>query len=123
MSHARLVTERLLDRAHYAGFRWRDLTERRAEAVRLLRSGGPEAADTPERVEQFRSREAAKRIAFARAGVTEALFRERRIGPTLDLDDFAPNDAARAAGLPVGRIGELDGRGALAEGFATGFLI
>ena len=99
------------------------MAERRAEAVRLLKQGGPELADSPERVQRWRLREEAKRVAYARAGVTEAFFRERRIGPTLDLDDFAPNDAARLAGRSVGRLVEIDRRGTALEGFATGFLI
>ena len=123
MKAALRANERQLDRAHYAGLRWRDMQERRAEAVRLLKQGGPELADSPERVQRWRLREEAKRVAYARAGVTEAFFRERRIGPTLDLDDFAPNDAARLAGKCVGRIVELSRHGVAVEGFATGFLI
>jgi len=123
MQSARQVTERQIERAHYAGLRWRDMQERRAEAVRLLKQGGPELADSPERVQRWRLREEAKRVAYARAGVTDAFFRERRIGPTLDLDDFAPNDAARLAGSSVGRIVQIDGRGSVIDGFATGFLI
>src|SRR5262245_7009004 len=123
MSQADLVKTRRIDRAHAAGERWRGLLDRRAEAVARLRRGGPEFADTPRRVEIFRAREAAKRLAFARAGITEQFFTERRIGPTLDLDDFPPNEPARLAGIPVGRIVELDDRGAARDGFATGFLI
>jgi endonuclease G len=62
-------------------------------------------------------------LAFARAGVTEGFFAERRIGPTLDLDETPPNEAGRLAGIPVGRIVELDTRGQPSDGFATGFLI
>jgi endonuclease G len=123
MLHADLVRTRQLERAHRAGERWQALTERRAETVRLLRSGGPERADSPERVARFHAREDAKRLAFARAGVTESFFTERRIGPTLDLDDFPPNEPARLAGMPVGRIVALDRQSAIQEGFATGFLI
>lgn len=123
MTQADEVRRRQLDRAHAAGQRWRGLVGRRAETVRLLKLGGPQLADSPARVERYFAREAAKNLAFARAGVTEVFFRERRIGPTLDLDDFPPNDSARIAGTPVGRIVELDDRGAAREGFATGFLI
>jgi endonuclease G len=55
--------------------------------------------------------------------VTESFFTERRIGPTLDLDDSPPNEPARLAGVPVGRIVELDARGTIRSGFATGFLV
>jgi endonuclease G, mitochondrial len=123
MAHADNVRQRQLDRAHAAGERWRELTDRRAETVRLLKMGGPQQADSPARVERYLAREAAKRMAYARAGVTEAFFAERRIGPTLDLDDYPPNEAARFAGTPVGRIVELDDRGTVRDGFATGFLI
>ena len=123
MRRADEVRQRQIDRAQAAGRRWRDLRERRAETVRRLSMGGPELADSPDRVERYRAREATKRIAYAQAGVTEAFFRERRIGPTLDLDDFPPNEPARIAGTPVGRIVELDGRGGVRDGFATGFLI
>lgn len=123
MAHADEVRQRQLDRAHAAGKRWRELTERRAETVRLLKLGGPELADSPARVERYLARESAKRMAYARAGVTEAFFSERRIGPTLDLDDYPPNETARIAGTPVGRIVELDDRGGVTDGFATGFLI
>ena len=123
MQSALRVTERQIERAHYAGLRWRDMQERRAEAVRLLKRGGPELADSPERVRCWRLREEAKSVAYARAGVTDAFFRERRIGPTLDLDDFPPNDAAQLAGKSVGRIVQIDRRGSAIDGFATGFLI
>ena len=96
---------------------------RRAETVRLLKVGGPERADSPERVQLFRAREEAKQLAYAKAGVTESFFSERRIGPTLDLDDTPPNEAARLAGVPVGRIVQLNGAGREPDGFATGFLI
>src|SRR6266478_3665498 len=119
MAHADNVRQRQLDRAHAAGERWRELTDRRAETVRLLKMGGPQQADSPARVERYLAREAAKRMAYARAGVTEAFFAERRIGPTLDLDDYPPNEAARFAGTPVGRIVELDDRGTVRDGFAT----
>jgi endonuclease G len=117
------LTERWLERAAAAGRRWQDLSARRAETVRRLKAGGPAAAESPERVERYRRREAEKRIAMLRAGVTETAFTERRIGPTLDLDDNAPTDAALTAGHPVGRIVVLDDRNRVREGFATGFLL
>ncbi len=123
MQSRQRVTQRQIERAQYAGSRWRDMAERRAEVVRKLKAGGPEAADTPDRVQRWRAREEAKRIAYARAGVTSACFRERRVGPTLDLDEFAPNEAAQLAGRSVGRIVAVDGRGNVIDGFATGFLI
>lgn len=118
-----VVRERQLQRAAKAGERWQGLLARRAETVKLLKLGGPERADSPERVQLYRAREEAKQLAYARAGVTESFFAERRIGPTLDLDDTPPNDAARLAGVPVGRIVQLAGSGGQPEGFATGFLI
>ena len=123
MPYRQDVKERQLLKATRAGERWRGLLDRRAEAVRKLAIGGPEAADSPERVRIYRMREEAKRLTFARAGVTEARFTERRIGPTLDLDDAPPNELARIAGIPVGRIVQLNGAGREPEGFATGFLI
>src|SRR5262245_54987965 len=101
MMHAREVKEREIQRAHDAGKRWYRQRDRPEGTVRRLRIGGPEYADTPERVERFRLREANKRLAYARAGITEAALLERRIGPTLDLDDYPPNEAARVAGAPV----------------------
>ena len=65
MKAAIRANARQLDRAHYAGLRWRDMQERRAEAVRLLKQGGPELADSPERVQRWRLREEAKRVAYA----------------------------------------------------------
>jgi endonuclease G len=105
------------------GERWQSLATRREEAVRRIKALGPGAADTPDRVQQYNEREAAKSLAFMRAGVTESFFTERRIGPTLDLDDSPPNEPARLAGVPVGRIVELDASGKARTGFATGFLI
>src|SRR5262245_18902059 len=123
MPHATTVQQRLLNRAYAAGQRWRSLTDRRAETVRRLRLGGPLAADAPARVQSFLARESAKSLAFARAGVTASFFGERRIGPTLDLDNTPPNEAARLAGVPVGRIVDVDASGNARDGFATGFLI
>jgi endonuclease G, mitochondrial len=123
MAYRQDVRERQRNRATKAGERWRGLLARRAEVVRKLAIGGPEAADTPERVKLYRAREEAKQLTYARAGVTESRFTERRIGPTLDLDDAPPNELARIAGIPVGRIVQLSAAGREPEGFATGFLV
>jgi len=123
MIRASDVRERKLERAYAAGERWQRLATRREEAVRRIKALGPGAADTPDRVQQYNEREAAKALAYLRAGVTESFFTERRIGPTLDLDDSPPNEPARLAGVPVGRIVELDASGKARSGFATGFLI
>ncbi|HTK29129.1 MAG TPA: DNA/RNA non-specific endonuclease [Vicinamibacterales bacterium] len=123
MAHQRIVRQRQLARASAAGARWQSLLERRAGTVRRLRAGGPTSADRPDRVEQYRAREAAKQLAFARAGVAASYFNERKIGPTLDLDDYPPDEAARIAGLPVGRIVDVGDGGEAVDGFATGFLI
>ena len=119
MAYRRAVRQRQLERATKAGERWRGLLARRAETVRLLRIGGPERADSPERVQLYHPREEAKRLAYARAGVTESFFSERRICPTLDLDDTPPNEAGRLAGVPVGPIVQLNIAGET-DGFATG---
>ena len=123
MAHRQVVEERKIEYALRAGRRWENSLQKRAQTVRLLNRGGPEMADTPERVRQFRERERNKELAYARAGVTESFFTERKIGPTLDLDDAPPSEAGRAAGVAVGRIVELDADGAPLEGIATGFLI
>ena len=123
MPRASEIKQRQRERAIEAGSRWRAGQERRAVTLRRLRTGGPEAAESPGRVAKYLAREAAKTVAYAAAGVTTAAFVERRVGSTLDLDDAPPNDAARIAGVPVGRIVELDDRGGAGEGFATGFLI
>lgn len=123
MPYMQAVKERQLLRATRAGERWQGLLARREEAVRKLAIGGPEAADSPERVRLYRMREEEKRLTLARAGVTESRLTERRIGPTLDLDDAPPNELARIAGIPVGRIVQLNAAGRQPAGFATGFLI
>ena len=123
MAHADEVKRRQLRNALAAGGRWQACTGQRAETARLLALGGPRLADTPERVDKYIARESAKRLAYVRAGVAPEFFTERRIGDTLDLDESPPNDAARIAGIPVGRIVELDGAGVARDGIATGFLI
>jgi endonuclease G len=123
MAQARRVRARQMERLHDVGVRWQKLTARRQATVRRLRAGGPEAADSQKRVAQYREREQAKQLAFAAAGVTATYFQERKIGPTLDLDEYPPNDVARAAGVPVGRIVEIGDTGEVLEGFATGFVI
>src|SRR5512143_2154839 len=70
MGHADEVKRRGIEEAEAAGHRWQESLGRRAEAVRRLKRGGPEHADTPERVSTYRAREAAKRIVYARAGVS-----------------------------------------------------
>src|SRR5689334_17467570 len=123
MPHAPLVRARREDRLRDVGRRWQTLIGRRAATVRKLYEGGPRAADSPARVALYNDRELAKELAFARAGVTPSYFQERIIGPTLDLDDYPPDEAARTAGMPVGRIVELDDSGGALDGIATGFLI
>ena len=123
MKHAIEVRDRRVARLRAAGERWQRLTERRAETVRRLRRGGPLAADAPAKVQQYLEREEAKQLAYARAGVTGTYFQERRIGATLDLDEFPPDDIARHAGIPVGRIVEVGDEGEALEGFATGFIV
>lgn len=123
MAHAREVRARRLSRLRLVGERWQQLTDRRAETVRRLQSGGPTAADSPERVERYLAREASKQLAYMRAGVTESFFQERRIGPTLDLDDYPPDEVAHTAGIPVGRIVDVGDRGEALDGIATGFIV
>ena len=123
MKHAAEVRARRVARLRAAGERWQRLTDRRAETVRRLRQGGPLAADAPAKVRQYLERETAKELAYARAGVTGTFFQERRIGPTLDLDEFPPDDIARKAGIPVGRIVDVGDEGEALDGFATGFIV
>jgi endonuclease G, mitochondrial len=123
MTHASRARTRRLERLHAVGERWLKLINRRADTVRLLAEGGPKRADLPDRVRRYEEREAAKTRAFLRAGVTASFFQERKVGPTLDLDEYPPNDAARIAGIPVGRIVDVGDRGEAREGFATGFII
>ena len=123
MKHATEVRLRRVARLRAAGERWQRLTDRRAQTVRRLRQGGPLAADAPAKVQQYLEREDAKALAYARAGVTGTYFQERRIGPTLDLDEFPPDDIARKAGIPVGRIVDVGDDGEALEGFATGFIV
>src|SRR4051812_33574363 len=85
MRQAERARHRQIDRLHAVGERWRKLTGRRQAVVQRLRQGGPEAADSPNRVRQYADREQAKALVFARAGVTATFFQERKIGPTLDL--------------------------------------
>ena len=123
MKHSTEVRARRAARLRAAGERWQRLTGRRAETVRRLRDGGPLAADAPAKVQQYLERETAKELAYARAGVTGTYFQERRIGPTLDLDEFPPDDIARKAGIPVGRIVDVGDDGEALDGFATGFIV
>jgi endonuclease G len=123
MGHAQKVRARQLSRLRAVGERWHQLTDRRADTVRRLRAGGPTAADTPDRVEKYLAREASKQLAYLRAGVTASYFQERKIGPTLDLDEYPPDEVARTAGVPVGRIVDVGDRGEALDGFATGFIV
>ena len=123
MINPREIEVRRVDRARAAGERWQRMASRRTATVRSLRQGGPAAADLPERVERYHARESLKRATLRRAGLSTSALMERRIGPTLDLDDDPPTDAARVAGMPVGRIVVLSDEGRVLDGFATGFLL
>jgi endonuclease G, mitochondrial len=123
VSHREDVQNRRMETAVRAAGRFAESTARREETARLLALGGPRMAESPDRVAKYRAREALKLAAVARAGATETFLFERKIGPTLDLDDHPPSDAARLAGVPIGRIVELDDRDNVRDGFATGFLI
>ena len=97
--------------------RWREKTPAVARTIELLKHGGPRAASAPDRVARFEAREHIKAI-IRPPGVGF----ERKIGPTLDLDD-SPNETERMAGAAVARLVELKASGKIGDGFATGFLV
>lgn len=81
MTHRQEVRQRQLERAEKAGQRWTQLLPRRAETVRLLSLGGPELADSHERVQLYKAREEAKQLAYARAGVTSSFLVSAGLAP------------------------------------------
>ena len=109
------VREARIAVARAAGERWR---QRRPERERTG------AVDSPDRQRQFAVRETIRGATLLRhreGTLPTAL--ERIIGPTIDLIDYAPSEAARIAGRPVARIVVLRGPGLEAEAVATGFLV
>lgn len=108
---------RKLDLLHTVADRWVAQAPRIAETAARLRTGGTQAAATPERVEMFRARESIKFAARVDVGL------ERIIGGSDDIDDVPSDDRARRAGRPVARIVELLSSTRVGDGFATGFLV
>ncbi len=118
MDRIKEVTERWLATAEAAAKRWQKREPDRTGASQRYLEGGPEAADTAERIAQFRHREGL-RIRAMGFPVTK----ERQIGPTLDFTNYPPDEGARRAGRPVARIVELPQAGIIPQGFGTGFLV
>ena len=112
------VANRKADVMKSAARRWKAKAPEVESTARLLAAGGPMAATSPARAASFVARESMKSVLrFQGIGF------ERIVGPTMDLEDVAPNPVARKAGRPVARIVELVDRNTIGEGFATGFLV
>jgi endonuclease G len=111
------ISERKLKVMAEASQRWKEKAPAVARTTELLRKGGPKAASAPERVARFEAREYMKSVVRP-----FGIGFERKIGPTLDLDD-TPTPTERKAGASVARIVELKQDGRIGEGFATGFLV
>lgn len=112
------LAERKLEVMNEAAQRWRANAPETARVMERLARGGPRAATGSERTAYFVAREAIKGTLL-----TGDIRLERKIGPTLDFDDFPPDEAARKAGRPVARIVELLSTARIGEGFATGFVV
>ncbi len=110
--------------ARAAGLRWQKRQAEREENLRRIRADGVGAADSTDRQIRFAARESVRRAAAVRhrAGTLPAAL-ERIIGPTVDLIDYPPSEAARVAGRPVARIVVMPGAGLVPEGIATGFMV
>ena len=105
--------------AYSAGKRWQERTNERQDALLKAARLGPAAADSPERVAAFREMMGRRLLQTSAA----ELVQERIIGPTLDFTDRPPDEKARGAGSPVGRVVEIKEKGVQPVGFGTGFLI
>lgn len=107
-----------------AGQRWNQRQAQRRETNTKLSENGAGGADSPERQSLYAARELLRSTAVAkRREGNLPIGIERIIGPSIDLIEFAPSEAARQAGQPVARIVVTPEKGYQAEGLATGFLI
>lgn len=116
--------ERQLAQLERARERYRKRAEVRTSNDRLLEENGAGGADPPERQMQLAQRDALRselRILHMRGQIPAAL--ERIHGPTFDILDFAPSEAARAAGKPVARLCYQPSPQVEPEAIATGFLV
>ena len=121
------VQKRIHEQTIRASRRWHADADQRDAIAEKMKAGGTAAAETTQRVAQHKLREATRLtvpMRPLRAAVAAAVdLRERTIGPTLDLDDVAPDDTAYQAGLPVARVVELAASGFEPTGFGSGFLV
>lgn len=118
------LEERRRQVMHDAVKRWQNRAGQREFALNAMNALGEPGADTPARNRKFADRSAMLQLAAqlrAQGQLPSAI--ERRIGPTLDFIENAPDEAARKAGLPVARIVTDCDPKVQAVGFATGFLI
>jgi endonuclease G len=107
-----------------AAKRWESSARGQQNLDRLASLGGTTDVDTPLRQQQFSERTAIlQRAAELRALGKLPIGLERKIGPTLDFIENAPDEAAAKAGRPVFRIVASCDPNVEPVGIATGFLV
>ncbi|CAH0254388.1 DNA/RNA non-specific endonuclease [Roseomonas sp. CECT 9278] len=124
MADLDLMRDRLRMVRRQALAEWDGRAAERETNKETVRRDGVGAADSQPRQQLFDARQSA--LATARRLHREGrlpLGIERRLGATLDLDIFAPSEAARIAGRPVARIVRGFRPGMVPEGLASGFLV
>jgi endonuclease G len=107
-----------------AARRWKQSATAGELLSRMSSQGAATGLDTPVRERQFSDRNAVlQRAAVLRKRGTLPIAIERRIGPTLDFVEDAPDEAARKAGRPVARIVTSCDPNVEAIGLATSFVV
>src|SRR5262245_6871823 len=99
-----------------AALRWHKRETLRTAGLNKIAALGPGAADSPQQVARFESRESRK------ASIGRLRFGERILG-TSDFISFAPSAQASTVATPVARITTAPGTGYAPEGFASGLLL
>jgi endonuclease G, mitochondrial len=105
-----------------AGQAWERAYPEIQRTLERLRTDGPRATDSPERVGKFLLREIRRSRDMESVGADPSrVGLERRFGPTLDYE-YIPPPEAQAVSRNVGRLVEVASSGAVAA-FATGFMV
>jgi len=112
------MAERQLQVMSKAAERWERKAAEAVTAMTVLATEGRLAATSDALRKVFLSREVQKT-----RPTEESFLVERKVGPTLDFVDFAPDELAEKPGRAVARIVELRPRDRIGDGFATGFLV